>query len=89
MKKLPVIILLLIPILAKTQNLAALYDEVKSSVVFIEILNLTTEGSGDDKTLVASAKQGSGVLISEDGLNPNRFSRGTVCRGSWCSVFRW
>lgn len=68
MKKLPVIILLLIPILAKTQNLAALYDEVKSSVVFIEILNLTTEGSGDDKTLVASAKQGSGVLISEDGL---------------------
>lgn len=68
MKPLPYIILLLITFSTKAQNLAELYNEVKSSVVVIEILNFTTQGTGDHKTLVASAMQGSGVLISEDGL---------------------
>ena len=68
MKVLLYIIGLLIAFTVKAQNLPELYRDVKSSVVIIEILNLTTQGSGDHKTMVATAKQGSGVLISEDGL---------------------
>jgi serine protease Do len=52
----------------KAQNLPELYNEVKSSVVIIKILNLTTQGSGDHKTTFAFTQQGSGVLISKEGL---------------------
>lgn len=68
MKLLLTIIILLITFTANTQNLAKLYNEVKSSVVIVEILSVTIQGSGDHKTMVASSRQGSGVLVSEDGL---------------------
>ena len=44
MKPLLPIIILLITFTANTQNLPELYNEVKSSVVIIEILNVSIQG---------------------------------------------
>lgn len=68
MKKIALIALLLFSSTGKAQNLPDIYNEVKSSVVIIEILSVKTEGSGENKTLVAYASQGSGVLVSKEGL---------------------
>jgi len=68
MKKIILIILLLFSYLGKTQNLPELYNDVKSSVVIIKILSIDAERSGDNQLLVTSAKQGSGVLVSKEGL---------------------
>ncbi len=50
------------------QNLADLYKEINSSVVVIDIVSVTPEATGEQIELVAQASQGSGVLISPDGL---------------------
>lgn len=68
MKNIILIILLLFSYIGRTQSLPELYNDVKSSVVIIKILSIESEGTGDNKTLVASATQGSGVLVSKDGL---------------------
>ena len=68
MKTLFYIIIPFMVFTVKAQNLPELYSEVKSSVVIVEILNFTTHGFGEHKAMFASSKQGSGVLISIDGL---------------------
>ena len=50
------------------QNLADCYENVKSSVVIVEILSISPKNQGNDLTLVARSFQGSGVLISDDGM---------------------
>lgn len=50
------------------QNLADLYKQINSSVVVIDIVSVTPESTGEEVALVAQASQGSGVLISPDGL---------------------
>jgi serine protease Do len=50
------------------QSLSDLYKQVNSSVVVIDIISVAPEKSGNQVELVAQASQGSGVLISEDGL---------------------
>ena len=68
MNKICFSIFLLFTITVNTQNLAELYNEVKSSVVVINIITLEPRKFNDDLNLSAKATQGSGVLISEDGL---------------------
>ena len=53
---------------AYSQSLAELYKEVNSSVVVIDIISVSPEKSGDEIELVAQQSQGSGVLISPEGL---------------------
>ena len=50
------------------QNLSELYNDVKSSVVVINILTIEPRKVDDNLNLLAKTTQGSGVLISEDGL---------------------
>ena len=50
------------------QTLADLYKEVNSSVVVIDIISVAPERTGDQIELVAQQSQGSGVLISDQGL---------------------
>lgn len=50
------------------QNLADCYENVKSSVVIVEILSVSPKNQGNNLTLVARSLQGSGVLISDDGM---------------------
>ncbi|MDD3721124.1 MAG: trypsin-like peptidase domain-containing protein [Lutibacter sp.] len=59
---------LLFTLTQSAQNLSKLYDEVSPAVVVINILNIEPKKVDDNLTLVTRAKQGSGVLISEDGL---------------------
>ncbi len=68
MKKLILLLSLGSSYLLSAQNLADLYKEINSSVVVIDILSVTPEASGEEVALVAQASQGSGVLISSDGL---------------------
>ncbi len=68
MRKLLFLICVLSFYFVKAQNLADLYKEINSSVVVIDIISVTPEAAGDEITLVAQAAQGSGVLISPDGL---------------------
>ncbi len=67
MKKI-VFLLLLVSAFGTAQNLAELYKQVNSSVVVIDIVTVAPESVGTGVELVAQASQGSGVLISEDGL---------------------
>lgn len=68
MSKICFSIFLIFTITVNTQNLAELYNEVKSSVVVINIITFEPRKFNDDLNLSAKATQGSGVLISEDGL---------------------
>ena len=68
MNKICLSIFLLFTVAVNTQNLADLYNEVKSSVVVINIISVEPRKVSDDLNLLAKATQGSGVLISEDGL---------------------
>ncbi len=67
MKKL-LFLLLFVPLVAGAQNLADLYQEIKSSVVVIDIISVAAESNRGMVELVAQESQGSGVLISQDGL---------------------
>jgi len=51
-----------------SQNLADLYKKVNSSVVVIKTINAVSAGSGDKQKVNTASGQGSGVLISNDGL---------------------
>lgn len=62
------LLLLLAPLTLIGQDLAALYDQVKSSVVVIQAVSVSPQLADDEIVLMAEAAQGSGVLISEDGL---------------------
>ncbi|WP_299111279.1 S1C family serine protease [uncultured Winogradskyella sp.] len=68
MNKLCLSILLLFTVNLNSQNLSELYNDVKSSVVVINIITVESRKVNDDLNLLAKATQGSGVLISEDGL---------------------
>ncbi|REE07693.1 serine protease Do [Winogradskyella pacifica] len=68
MNKLCLSILLLFTVNVNSQNLSELYNDVKSSVVVINIITVESRKVNDDLNLLAKATQGSGVLISEDGL---------------------
>ena len=61
-------IFILFTITVNSQNLSKVYDEVKSSVVVINIITIEPRKVNDDLNLLAKATQGSGVLISDDGL---------------------
>nr|WP_321230200.1 trypsin-like peptidase domain-containing protein [uncultured Psychroserpens sp.] len=68
MNKLCLSIFLIFTVAVNTQNLSELYNEVKSSVVVINIITIEPRKVNDDLNLLAKATQGSGILISEDGL---------------------
>lgn len=51
-----------------TQNLSNCYDQVKSSVVVVNILDVSPITTGSQLTFVTKSYQGSGVLISKDGM---------------------
>lgn len=68
MNKLCLSIFLIFTLTVNTQNLSELYNEVKSSVVVINIISVEPRKINDDFNLLAKATQGSGVLISKDGL---------------------
>lgn len=68
MKKLTLIICLLISFIANAQTLSQRYNEVKSSVVVIDIISVQAKVANANIELVGKVSQGSGVLISEDGL---------------------
>ncbi len=66
------IIVLLVGLLAggtmQSQKLSDLYNKVKSSVVVINVLNVTAQSVQGEIQLVKNASLGSGVLISKEGL---------------------
>ena len=68
MKKLVLLLILFTISNAYSQRLADLYKQVNSSVVVIDIISVTPAKSDNQVELVAQASQGSGVLISDDGL---------------------
>ena len=68
MKKIISIIFLVLSCVGTTQNLPDRYNEVKSSVVVIDILSLEPRAAGNTLALIAKTQIGSGVLISENGM---------------------
>lgn len=68
MKKFFLLLVVVTTFSAHSQNLSDLYKEINSSVVVIDIISVAPEKTGDEVQLVAQQSQGSGVLISEDGL---------------------
>lgn len=68
MKKIFLLLFLLVIAQMHSQTLAELYKQVNSSVVVIDIISVAPEKSGDQIELVAQQSQGSGVLISPEGL---------------------
>jgi len=61
-------ILLLIVSGSYSQNLSTLYKKVNSSIVVIKSQELVFDGTSEDNKIKTSGSQGSGVLISKDGL---------------------
>ena len=68
MKKIYLLLFTISGFFVQGQSLADLYKEVNSAVVVIDIISVAPEKSGDQIELVAQQSQGSGVLISDDGL---------------------
>jgi serine protease Do len=68
MNKICLSIFLIVTVTVNAQNLSKLYNDVKSSVVVINIIAFEPRKVNDDLNLLAKAMQGSGVLVSEDGL---------------------
>lgn len=68
MKKITFVIALCISFNSFSQNLVDLYKKVNSAVVVIKTENSTSIGRGDKKKVNTEGGQGSGVLISQDGL---------------------
>jgi serine protease Do len=62
------IISIFISFVTTAQNLADCYENIKSSVVVVNILHIEPKTVGSKLTLLAKSLQGSGVLVSEDGL---------------------
>ena len=67
-KKTTVIIALLVSITGQSQKLTELYKEVKSSVVVINVINVSNQSVSGEIHAVSKASTGSGFLVSEDGL---------------------
>ena len=67
-KSLFLITMLFVAFTSYSQNLANLYKKVNSSIVVIKTTNNVSAGGGDKKKVMTSGGQGSGVLISNDGL---------------------
>lgn len=61
-------ILMLFTANLNSQRLSELYKEINSSVVVIDVINVAPESLGNTVELVSQASQGSGVLITKDGL---------------------
>ena len=51
-----------------SQNLADLYKEISSSVVVIDVVSIGSQGEGVNRKLATQSSQGSGFLISKEGL---------------------
>ena len=68
MNKLGLSIYLIFTVTVNTQNLSELYNDVKASVVVINIITIEPRKINNNLNLLAKATQGSGVLISEEGL---------------------
>ncbi|MGB5271631.1 S1C family serine protease [Eudoraea sp.] len=68
MKKIILALTLLISLITNAQNLAELYKDINSSVVVIDIINVTRESEGEYIQVVTEESQGSGVLIADEGL---------------------
>lgn len=68
MNRLLIALFIFFPLTLSAQNLSELYDEVSPAVVVINILNIGSEKVDNDLTMVGRATQGSGVLVSEEGL---------------------
>ena len=68
MKKIILAVCLLVCFIAKSQNLSKIYQHINSSVVVINIINVSRESAGEYIEVVTEESQGSGVLIGEEGL---------------------
>ena len=68
MKKIALIIYLLISFNSCAQTLSELYNEIKTSVVVIDIISVRAKATPTNIELLGKVSQGSGVLISDDGL---------------------
>lgn len=62
------ITMLFVAFTSYAQNLANLYKKVNSSIVVIKTVNNVSVGRGDKQKVKTAGGQGSGVLISNDGL---------------------
>ncbi|AXT55175.1 trypsin-like peptidase domain-containing protein [Aquimarina sp. MMG015] len=51
-----------------SQNLADLYNKINSSVVVIDVVSIGSQGEGVNRKLATQSSQGSGFLISKEGL---------------------
>lgn len=58
----------LVSVTSFSQNLATQFKKVNSSVVVIKTINSVSQGQGDKSKVSTESGQGSGVLISKDGL---------------------
>ncbi|QXP58324.1 S1C family serine protease [Olleya sp. HaHaR_3_96] len=68
MKRYTIIFCLLISSVVASQSLPDLYTQVKSSVVVVHIVSVAPKAVDSNMSLLIKSSQGSGVLISEDGL---------------------
>ncbi|WP_297798678.1 trypsin-like peptidase domain-containing protein [uncultured Eudoraea sp.] len=68
LKKITFVLTFLISIVTSGQTLAELYRDINSSVVVIDIINVSRESEGEYIQVVTEESQGSGVLIAEEGL---------------------
>ncbi len=68
MKKIILALTFFVSLSANGQNLAELYKDINSSVVVINIISVSRESAGEFIEVITEASQGSGVLISEEGL---------------------
>ncbi|MGB5387931.1 MAG: hypothetical protein WBN20_14200, partial [Eudoraea sp.] len=64
MKKIVLALTLLISLITNAQKLADLYKDINSSVVVIDIINVSRESEGEYIQVVTEESQGSGVLIA-------------------------
>ncbi len=68
MKKIIIALTFLLSFYTKAQNLSKIYQDINSSVVVINIINVSRESAGENIEVVTEESQGSGVLIGEEGL---------------------
>ena len=68
MKKIILALTFLLSFYTKAQNLSKIYQDINSSVVVINIINVSRESAGENIEVVTEESQGSGVLIGEEGL---------------------
>ncbi|WP_272022982.1 S1C family serine protease [Olleya namhaensis] len=68
MKRYSIVFCLLISSIVASQSLPDLYSQVKSSVVVVHIVSIAPKIAESNVSLLIKSSQGSGVLISEDGL---------------------